>query len=70
MGNREEILTDEDIADIRTEYYADEDLTDELLHSVLTDEQSHLIHLGREWGWNDTEVRDKLHVLLRDHRGV
>ncbi|KXO98383.1 Uncharacterised protein (plasmid) [Tsukamurella tyrosinosolvens] len=68
MGNREEILTDEDIADIRREYDTDQELTDELLRSVLTDDQARLIHLGREWGWNDTEARDGLYVLLRDHR--
>lgn len=66
-GRNSKILTDEDIADIREEYDTTVFLTDELLRNVLTDQESHLIYLGREWGWNDTEVRDRLYVLLRDH---
>lgn len=65
MNRSSGILTDEDIANIRAEYDVDEELTDERLRSVLTDDQSHLIHLGREWGWNDTVVRDKLYLLLQ-----
>lgn len=66
-GRTFNVLTDDDIADIREEYDTDVELTDDLLRAVLTDEQSHLIFLGREWGWNDNEVRDKLYDLLKEH---
>lgn len=66
-GRTFDVLTDDDIADIREEYDADIELTNDLLRAVLTDEQSHLIFLGREWGWNDTEVREKLSALLKEH---
>lgn len=66
-GRTFNVLTDDDIADIREEHDTDVELTDDLLRSVLTDEQSHLIFLEREWGWNDTEVRDKLYTLLKEY---
>lgn len=66
-GRTFDVLTDEDIADIREEYDTDVELTNDLLRAVLTDEQSHLIFLGREWGWNDTEVRDMLYDLLKEN---
>lgn len=66
-GRTFNVLTDDDIADIREEYDTDVELTDDLLRAVLTDEQSDLIFLGRQWGWNDTEVRDKLYDRLKEH---
>jgi hypothetical protein len=56
-GRTFNVLTDDDIADIREEYDTDVELTDDLLRAVLTDDAIRLdIPWGDEWGWNDTEV--------------
>ena len=31
-------------------------------HSVIDVIGEHYLHLAREWGWNDTEVRDAMYV--------
>lgn len=36
--------------------------TAEWCRNTLGDEQEHYLHLAREWGWNDTEVRDAMYV--------
>lgn len=32
------------------------------LQSVIDVIGEHYLHLAREWGWNDTEVRDAMYV--------
>lgn len=51
-------LTPEDIADMRKDYYTSlDDLTDDQIIDALG-EEIHIIGLAREWGWDDTQVRD------------
>ena len=56
-------LTEDDILDIQTEFGLP--IPREALVEAFADgEHSGLLHLGREWGWDDTEAREQLAVLL------
>lgn len=58
--------TEEDILDIKEEFFVE--LTPEQLKTVeelfSTTEYSGLLNNGRQWGWDDTEVREELGTLL------
>ena len=56
-------LTVEDILDIEAEFGVFVPRED-LITAFADGSNSGLLHLGRHWGWGDTEAREQLAVLL------
>lgn len=57
-------MTAEDLADMRKNYFLPlKHVSDEKLLDILGNEV-HLVNLAREWGWDETEVRDDSAYLL------
>jgi len=62
-------LTEDDILDIQSEFFVD--VSEEVIRKafapsefVSEGDQIAIVHLGRQWGWDDTEVRDSFADLI------
>lgn len=63
-GRNVEILTEDDVADIFAEFEWAGPLEPAQLYRALSDDKAQLIYAGRQWGWDDSVVRDELAELL------
>ncbi|HDG5146746.1 TPA: hypothetical protein PCH88_003851 [Klebsiella pneumoniae] len=45
----------------------DREITPEIIAKIVQMLPSDITHLAEEWGWNDTEVRDKVYTFIKSH---
>lgn len=43
------------------------EITSEIIAKIVQVLPSDITHLADEWGWNDTEVRDKVYTFIKSH---
>lgn len=41
------------------------EITPEIIAKIVQKLPSDITHLAEEWGWNDTEVRDKVYIFIK-----
>ncbi|WP_142914518.1 hypothetical protein [Klebsiella pneumoniae] len=45
----------------------DREITPEIIAKIVQMLPSDITHLAEEWGWNDTEVGDKVYTFIKSH---
>lgn len=45
----------------------DREITPEIIAKIVQMLPSDITRLAEEWGWNDTEVRDKVYTFIKSH---
>lgn len=45
----------------------DREITPEIIAKIVQMLPSDITHLAGEWGWNDTEVGDKVYTFIKSH---
>ncbi|MBW5605507.1 hypothetical protein GQQ52_26770 [Klebsiella pneumoniae] len=45
----------------------DREITPEIIAKIVQMLPSDITHLAEEWGWNDTEVVDKVYTFIKSH---
>ncbi|HBT3679561.1 TPA: hypothetical protein MYN16_004145 [Klebsiella pneumoniae] len=43
------------------------EITPEIIAKIVQMLPSDITHLAEEWGWNDTEVGDKVYTFIKSH---
>lgn len=43
------------------------EITPEIIAKIVQTLPSDITHLADEWGWSDTEVRDKVYTFIKSH---
>ena len=72
-GNHD--FTEDDVLDIQSEFFMD--ISKDVIRKafapsefVSPNEQQAILHLGRQWTWDDTEVRDEFAALIVESKAA